>query len=256
MAATLTACAVHAALFAGVLYLANASPSQASKPVAPPELLEVELAPAPVEPPAPAEPVAPPEPVRPEPRSTKAAPVAQPIVPAEPPPEPARPAEPEPPAAAAAQAAEAMTAKADSLQTEPSNTLVTGAGTQYAGGSTERGGTATHAVTASNARAFGVEGGTGTSQPDRSRTPQLASGSRWDCPLPEEALDEGVEHAMVALLVEVAPDGTLAAVEVKSDPGYGFAREARACALKKKWLPGLDRNGQPLKQKQLVNVNF
>lgn len=253
VAATVTACLLHAGLFAGVLYLANASPSQASKLLAPLTMLEVELAPPPPEAPAP-EPEAPTEPPKAEPKASKAPP--QPVLPAEPPPEPEKPAEPEPPAPAAAQAAEAITAKDEAPQADPANTLVTGTGSQYAGGTTERGGTATHAVAASTARAFGVEGGAGSAQPDRSRAPQLAAGNRWDCPLPEDALDEGVEHAVVGLLVEVAHDGSLAAIEVKSDPGYGFAREARACALKKKWIPGLDRNGQPLKVKQLVNVKF
>jgi len=255
MAATVTAIVAHALLFAGVLYLANASPSQASKPVAPLAMLEVELSPE--SPPAkpPPEPEASPELPRAELRAIVKAP-RQPVLPAEPVAEPDKPPEPEPPAAAAAQAAEAITAKEDTPQVDPAYTLVTGGGNQYAGGTTERGGAATHAVTASNARAFGVEGGTGTAQPDRSRAPQLASGNRWDCALPEEALDEGVEHAVVGLMVEVAPDGRLVAVEVKSDPGYGFAREARACALKKKWIPGLDRNGQPSRAKQLVNVKF
>jgi hypothetical protein len=155
----------------------------------------------------------------------------------------------------AAQAAEAVTAAEQAPST--ADTLVTGQGAQFAGGTTERGGTATQAVQAPNARALGVEGGTGTGTVDRSRAPQLASGSSWDgCPFPEEAGDEGVDQATVPLVIEIGADGKVLGVEVKQDPGYGFAREARACAFKKRWLPGIDRNGQPTRGKLPVNVRF
>jgi outer membrane biosynthesis protein TonB len=174
------------------------------------------------------------------------------------PPEPEPELAPEPqaaPAAAAAEAAQALT------QTEPApnaaaDTLVTGQGSAYAGGTTERGGSSQHAVAAQNARAFGVEGGAGNAAPDRSRAAQLAAGLKWDCPTPDEALEEGVEHATVGLLIEVDTNGSVLSVEVKSDPGYGFGREARNCALRKRWVSALDRAGQPLRAKRLVNVNF
>jgi periplasmic protein TonB len=239
----------HAALCAGMIALGGATPSQASLSRAP--LYEVELTPppppaAPEPPPAPAPPPEPPQLKQPKITSE---PVQVPEPEVEPPPS----AEPEAPAAEAAQAAEAVTASAESAATD---TLVTGGGTQYAGGTTEQGASADHAVHAPNARAHGVEGGTGTAAVDRTRAPQLASGANWDCPLPEEAADEGIEQATVALVVEVAADGKVLGVEVKQDPGYGFGREARACAFKKRWSPGLDRSGQPTRGKLPVNVRF
>jgi outer membrane biosynthesis protein TonB len=243
--------AAHALLCAVLIALGRAAPSQASLPSAP--LYEVELAPPPEVPePPPAAPEPPPAEPPPQVKQPKIAP--EPVRAPEPEPEPAPSAEPEPPAAAAAQAAEAETAPETATTTD---TLVTGAAENHAGGTTERGATATHAVSAPNARALGVEGGTGSAAVDRTRPPQLASGASWDdCTPPGEAAEEGIEQATVALLVDVGPDGKVLGVEIKQDPGYGFGREARACAFRKRWLPGLDRNGQPARGKLPVNVRF
>lgn len=137
------------------------------------------------------------------------------------------------------------------------DTFVAGTGRSYAGGVTERGGTATHAVTGVRARAGGVEGGTGTGRNgDRTRAPQLAGGASWDCPFPEEADDAGIDHALVTLRVEVDRAGLVARVEVTRDPGDGFGREARRCALRKRWSAGLDRAGVPTAAAAIVNVRF
>jgi outer membrane biosynthesis protein TonB len=246
--------AAHALLCALLIALGRAAPSQAALSSAP--LYEVELAPPPAAPePPPAEPEPPPAEPPPQVKQPKIAPepVRVPEPEPEPEPEPAPSVEPEPPAAAAAQAAEAETAPETATTTD---TLVTGDAANHAGGTTERGATATHAVSAPSARALGVEGGTGSAAVNRTRPPQLASGSNWDCPLPEEALEEGVDQATVALVIDVAADGKVLGVEVKQDPGYGFGREARACAFKKRWLPGLNASGQPARGKLPVNVRF
>jgi outer membrane biosynthesis protein TonB len=248
---TLGACGVHMLLVGGAFLLSSPSHSMASKPSAR-EWLEVELPPPAPEPersePAP-EPEQPPEPIKA--RTVKAAPTQAPLQP-----EPEKQAEPEPPAPAAAEAAQAVTQTEAAPDNAPADTLVTGQGQHYAGGTTERGGTSQKPVQAASARAFGVEGGTGTAAADHTRAPQLASGLRWDCPTPEEALEEGVEHATVGLLVEIDVDGKVLGVEIQADPGYGFAREARSCAMRKRWVSGLDRSGQPRRAKQLVNVRF
>jgi outer membrane biosynthesis protein TonB len=254
---TLGACGVHALLIAGAVLLSAPNRSMATTSAR--TYLEVELPPAP--PPATPAPAIPAEPPPPEPEPLKLKPIKAPS-PVPPPvaaaPEPAvpPPAEPAAPAPAAAQAAEALTQTEAAPADAPGDTLVTGQGTHYAGGTSESGGTSQRAVAATSARAFGVEGGTGNAPPDRSRAAELASGLKWDCPTPDEALEEGVEHATVALLVEVDKDGSVMSVEVKSDPGYGFGREARTCALRKRWVSALDRAGQPLRAKRLVNVNF
>jgi protein TonB len=101
-----------------------------------------------------------------------------------------------------------------------------------------------------------VPDGTGDALVDRSRTPRLEAGTNWDCPFPAEAEEDGVDRAVVGLEVEIAATGAVLSVAVQSDPGSGFGREARACALKKRWLPALDKHGQPIAHKHRVNVTF
>ena len=137
------------------------------------------------------------------------------------------------------------------------DTFVAGAGTTYAGGVTESGGTSERAVRDVRARAGGVEGGTGTAlHGDLSQPPALAGGVQWDCPFPEEADDFDIDRAVVALRVDVAADGSVKSAAVTRDPGDGFGREARRCALRKRWSPGRDRGGNPMNATALVNVHF
>jgi protein TonB len=239
----------HASLFAAALYLSAPAPSQAAK-LSARQLLEVELPPAP--PPQVEKAPEPPPPQAPEPVKLKAAKAPAPP-PAEPPPEPTQAEETPPPAAA--QAAQAVT-QIDDAPAAPSDSLVTGNAASYAGGTTERGGTETQAVRAPTARASGVPDGQGDAPVDRSQKPRLAGGTEWSCPFPPEAEEDGIDRAVVGLEVEIAADGRVLGVSVQSDPGSGFGREARACALRKRWLPALDRSGQPVQQKHRLNVSF
>ncbi|MES1169990.1 MAG: DUF2510 domain-containing protein, partial [Leifsonia sp.] len=76
-----------------------------------------------------------------------------------------------------------------------------------------------------------------------------------DAPAPE-ADDAGIDHAVVTLRVSVGVDGRVGEVRATSDPGAGFGREARACALSKPWSPALDRAGRPAAATTIVNVRF
>lgn len=240
------AVSVHAAAVIGVLAVA-ALPRVATSiaPVLTTQLVEVALEPA-LAPAAEPEPAAPAEP-KPEPEP---APRASKV---------ARSVEPEPPpeaAPAAAQAAETLTAAPEVL--DFGDTLVQGSSATFAGGVTEAGGTSQRAVRDPGARAGGVGGGRGTdtSAVDRSRPPALAGDARWDCPFPEEADDAEITDALVTLRVRVATDGAVERVDVVQDPGDGFGREARRCALRKRWQPGRDRAGRALATHALVNVRF
>ena len=82
------------------------------------------------------------------------------------------------------------------------------------------------------------------------------AGSAWDCPFPVEADDAGVDHAVVTLRVEVGADGHVVQASATRDPGHGFGREARRCALYKRWAPGLDREGRAASSVTVVNVRF
>lgn len=155
----------------------------------------------------------------------------------------------------AAQAAKVMTAEPKEVL-DFGETFVQGNAASYAGGVTEAGGTSKKAVRDANARAFGVEGGKGTGAADLSREPSLADGVKWDCPFPKEADDDGLDTGVVTLKVTISANGTVDDIAVKTDPGHGFGREARRCALRKRWQTGLDRAGKAVTATKLLNVRF
>jgi protein TonB len=208
--------------------------------------IQVALQPEPPEPPPP-----PPEEPRPEP-------------PPEPAPKPAAKAPtpkehvPEPAAPAAAQAGRVLTAEPD--PDEPvdltGTTFVQGNADAYAGGVTASNGTATHAVHAPTARADGVPGGTGTAPagPDRSRPAGLAELTWATCPFPPEA--DGINLERVRIMVTVSAQGKPLDVQVLSNPGHGFSREAQRCARNKTYQPALDRNGKSVVSTVTILVTF
>jgi len=130
-------------------------------------------------------------------------------------------------------------------------------GSGYEGGETTSSDVPTPAVRGAAANGSGVPvAAVAPPVIDRSRGAQLAGGSAWDCPFPIEADDAGVDHAVVSLRIEVAADGHVLSASATRDPGHGFAREARRCALSKRWSAGLDRAGQPTVSTTVVNVRF
>jgi protein TonB len=184
-----------------------------------------------------------PEPPPPEPEKEEPKPV---IKEATPPPD----TPPQPPAAA--QAAKVLTAEPD--PNEPvdmtGNTIVQGNADTYAGGVSANNGTSKTAVTNMNAVPTGVPGGTGTApapavaRVDRSRKAGITGSSDWnDCPFPAEADAEQSDQAFVLSQVRVKPDGNAETVTVVQDPGHGFGREARKCAMRKKYTTALDVDG-------------
>lgn len=168
-------------------------------------------------------------------------------------PRPAREAPPPPPAPA--QAAKVLTAepKPDEPLDLTGNTIVQGNADSYAGGFTTGNGTSNTAVSAMPSPT-GVPGGTGQVQappppppgPDRSRTASLGGGSEWSCPFPAEADTAQVDEAYVTLQVDVKADGSPSSVRVLSDPGNGFGREARRCAMNKRYSTALDHDGNAI----------
>jgi protein TonB len=140
--------------------------------------------------------------------------------------------------------------------------FVTGNADTYAGGVTASTGTSKTAVRDLNAVVGGVPGGTGTKVgatggPDRSRAPSIVGSSQWDCPFPAEADAEEINYQRVKLLIVVRPDGTPQDAKVIADPGNGFGREARKCAMMRRYEPALDREGKPvLGTIPQVNITF
>lgn len=222
------------------------------------EMLVVELPRTPEPDPDP-EPEAPPEPDPEPPRARMRAPKPAPAPPPnEEPPSEEPPNEEPPPAAAEAANVLALSPQADEV-VDFGDTFVLGNADRYAGGVSAAGGTSMRAVRDKRARAHGAIGGTGNDpvpMVDRSRSPGLAGGARWDCPFPREADMAGMNDGVVTLRVSVAADGSVERALVERDPGFGFGREARRCALRKRWLVGLDRAGKPITAVARVRVRF
>jgi len=175
-------------------------------------------------------------------------------------PKPTAETETEPPPAPA-EAGEVLTT--DNEIIDFGTTIISGKSDRFAGGLSSSEGTQKKAVRNENARSGGAFGGTGSGRPvsaapapNHSRSPKLAGGAQWDCPFPPEADHEQINNATVSLQVQVAPNGKVESVAVANDPGFGFGREARRCALRKSWDPGLDERGAPTGATARIKVRF
>lgn len=209
--------------------------------------LEVEQ---PKPPPPPPDPEPEPEP-EPEPPKVVEAPKPTPTPRAEPRAKVAEKAEPAP---AAAQAGKILAAEPspDEPLDLTGQGFVTGNAETFAGGVTAATGTSKTAVRDPDARPDGVVGGKGKAPaapaplgPDRSRPARPAEVTWASCTFPPEADAEQIDFQLVTIMVTVRPDGTPQSVKVVNDPGRGFGRAARQCAMSKKFLPALSRDGVP-----------
>jgi protein TonB len=144
------------------------------------------------------------------------------------------------------------------------NTVVTGDGTATYG-MVSAAGTGTAPTFSPNASNHGVPGGRGTATAapvtappteDRSRPVSLGGSSSWNCPFPPEADADDINQAVVPVQVTVKPDGSPSAATVVGDPGHGFGRAARSCALTRHYQPALDRSGTAILSSALLNVRF
>jgi protein TonB len=76
----------------------------------------------------------------------------------------------------------------------------------------------------------------------------------WDCEFP---LGTTHYHEKVGMIVTVRPDGTPDSVEIVSDPGHGFAPAARDCAMRQRFVPARDGDGNPVPGKtRPFNVRY
>jgi protein TonB len=199
----------------------------------------------------------PPPPPPPLPQETK-------VEPAVAPPPKAHEAPPPPPAPA--QAAKVLTqeTKPDEPIDLTGNTIVQGNADSFAGGFTAGNGTNANAVKTMPSPT-GVPGGTGAPQApapspppkvSKARAASLGGGSEWSCPFPAEADTAQVDEAVVMIEVDVRADGGPAGVKVLRDPGNGFGREARRCAMSRRYSTALDDDGNPIAGTFKVNVRF
>jgi len=200
------------------------------------------------------EPVAEPEPEpEPEPDAKES-----PSPGATPPANTAAKAEPTTALPSAAKAGQTLTAPEPEGPSEPSMadfTLIQGEGGAYVGGTTAAKGESETAVrgrarngppvVATAARVATKAPTTTTTGPDRSRPARPARGA-WSCSHLFPSDPGAPNAASVMIVVTVRPDGSPKAIQVTSDPGFGFGGAARACALGQSYLPALDRSGAPI----------
>jgi len=199
-----------------------------------------------------------PPPPPPPPQETK-------VEPAVAPPPKAHEAPPPPPPPA--QAAKVLTQepKPDEPIDLTGNTIVQGNADSFAGGFTAGNGTNTTAVKTMPSPT-GVPGGTGVPQANppppaapkvsKARAASLGGGSEWSCPFPAEADTAQVDEAVVTIEVDVRADGSPGGVKVLRDPGNGFGREARRCAMSRRYSSALDDDGNAIAGPFKVNVRF
>lgn len=199
----------------------------------------------------------PPAPVEPEPPKEEEA-KPEPTPPTE------QNVEPQPQPQAAAQAGKVLAAEpAADEPLDMTNVFVQGTGDTYTGGTTSAAGTGTTAVRGPAAATGGSATGTGAGNVaaappavDKSRRASLSGSSEWDCPFPPEADALQEDLAYVNIRVQIGTDGRPTKVTVTKDPGHGFAREARTCAMQKKFLPALDSSGAPVLSENEYRVRF
>ena len=188
------------------------------------------------EPPPPPEPEPEPEPEVPTPPPTAAA-----VAP---------PTDTPPPPPAAAEAGKVLTADPDPNAPVDltDQGFVSGTGDHFAGGVTAANGTSANAVRDLRAVPDGVGKAppgpvaTVVTGPNLSR-PAAPIAASWNCEFPPEADVEGIDNAVVQLMVVVSPDGRPKSVTVLRDPGNGFGQAARSCAFRKPFSAALDRAG-------------
>jgi protein TonB len=121
--------------------------------------------------------------------------------------------------------------------------FIVGAGSSHAGGNTTSTGTSLTPATGNVAPDGKGEGAVAAR--GRARPVSLDQ-SAWSCPWPAEADARQVDEETVVLRVAVGSDGRADRVEVVADPGFGFGRAARQCALATRFEPARDIVGQPV----------
>jgi protein TonB len=185
----------------------------------------------------------PPEPPPPEPTPEETKPEPKPVDDTPPPPSPA-------------QAGKILAAEPDpNAVVDMRDTFTQGDAVDFTGGLTSSVGKSTTPVYNVAAANTGVPGGTGTKpapppppkKEDLSRGARISGSTDWgDCPFPPEADADQIDDAYVTVQVRVNPDGSAQSVKVVQDPGHGFGRAARSCALRKHYQNALDVDGHAI----------
>jgi protein TonB len=124
-------------------------------------------------------------------------------------------------------------------------TMVQGAGA-YAGGVTSSTGKSKNAVASAASSAPPATSVAGDAGPAAgSGKPARPLGGDWDC---KALFPSGATHdtATVVLVARVRPDGRAESVSVVTDPGEGFGRAAKTCAMQQTYAPAQDKEGRAI----------
>jgi hypothetical protein len=118
------------------------------------------------------------------------------------------------------------------IASDTGDRLVVGSASAYAGGSTTPGGS----------------GGDGAGGADLSQPARIGGAVQWPCRWAERfrndnGLNDG-RKIVAHVAVEVDVDGSAVHARVTDDPGFGFGRAARDCALQGRYIPGRGADGQ------------
>ena len=159
---------------------------------------------------------------------------------------------------AAAQAANVISAPDDAPLDLTGNVFNVGKSERYAGGQTMSNGTNDKPPVATKVAETGTKEQTAPAivAVDLSRTATLAGSGEWRCPFPPEADADQVDEASAIIEVIVSSDGKARSASILQDPGHGFGREARSCAMRESYVPALDKAGTAVSSSKKFRVKF
>ena len=158
---------------------------------------------------------------------------------------------------AAAKAAQIISAKDDDVLNFD-NVFTVGTSERYSGGNTMSKGTNDKPPDTPKVAATGVANAPPPQilAVDLSRTATLAGSGEWRCPFPPEADSDSVDEAAAIIEVIVGATGKAQSATILQDPGHGFGREARGCAMRESYVPALDKAGNPVASSKKFRVKF
>jgi protein TonB len=162
---------------------------------------------------------------------------------------------------AAARASQILSANPNDVMDFTKDVYNVGESERFSGGDTRSDGTNDKAVSAPHVAAVGTGNGASPAPPqivavDLSRTATLAGSGEWRCPFPPEADADQVDEAAAIIEVIVGADGKPSRASILQDPGHGFGREARGCAMRESYVAALDRDGKPVLSSKKFRVKF
>jgi len=165
-------------------------------------------------------------------------------------------AEASPPAAAATATIVAPAADPGAPLDLTGDTLVTGTAHGQGGGVTASRGTGSGAGRTPGGTDRRSTPGARWPGSDVSRAISLEEQS-WSCPWPREGDAAQIDEQTVIIRVVVRADGSTESVEVLADPGHGFGQAAVACALRTRFTPARNPQGEPVRARSPpIKVRF